>query len=258
MSLTKAKYGIVTPATLTADANNYNFVGLSVANLIRLSSNASRNITGLSTQGLRLDRPIAVTNVGAQNIVLKHQSGSSDAANRFNLGQDVTLAPGQSAMLFYDILQSRWIALAGATGAVAGSGASPISGGSLNVGAGATAYYPLNSIAATGAGSAAQDPTDLANATVQDAWIAPAAGTLSDLYTYANSAPGAGESRTAEIVINGVVSPISLTYGEADTSKNDLVNSAAVAAGDRVAIKFVASGGAAGTAFAWGVKFVAS
>ena len=98
--------GIITPTQITGDQNDYNPANLSTANTLRLSSDASRNITGL--QGGAAGRLLLVHNVGAQNIVLKDESGSSSAANRFALTADMTMTPDTLVWLQYDATSLRW------------------------------------------------------------------------------------------------------------------------------------------------------
>ncbi len=97
----------VTPSQLTANQNNYNPTGLSSAAVLRLSSDASRNITGI--YGGAEGREIVILNVGSQNVVLKNADAGSDAANRFSIGADITLAGGgQGVVIWYDAVTSTW------------------------------------------------------------------------------------------------------------------------------------------------------
>lgn len=98
--------GDISPAQITADQNDYNPTGLSSASTLRLTSDASRNITGL--QGGADGRIILIHNVGAQNIVLVDESASSSAANRFAMTGDYTLLPDDGVFLQYDSTSSRW------------------------------------------------------------------------------------------------------------------------------------------------------
>jgi hypothetical protein len=102
--------GDVSPSQITSNQNNYNPASLASASILRLSSDASRDITGLSsgTDG----RQITLINIGSFNIVLKHESGSSTAANRFSFVDSVdrTLAPGLALTIRYDSNTSRWAA----------------------------------------------------------------------------------------------------------------------------------------------------
>ncbi len=111
--------GDISPTQITADQNDYNPAGLSSASVLRLSSDASRNITGLAGGGD--GRIVAVVNAGANTILLKDANASSSAANRFSFGADLTLAAKQSAVLWYDATESRWKLLAGPGGTGGGS-----------------------------------------------------------------------------------------------------------------------------------------
>jgi hypothetical protein len=102
--------GRVSPAQITADQNNYNPAGLAGASMLRLSSDATRNITGLSGGGD--GRVIALINAGTQSIVLKNEHAGSSADNRFSLPSDLTLAAKQSVLLWFDATDSRWRLLA--------------------------------------------------------------------------------------------------------------------------------------------------
>lgn len=112
--------GDITPSQITSNQNDYNPTSLSTASVLRLSSDASRDITGL--QGGSDGRILVLMNVGAQNIVLKDENASSTAGNRFALTGDITMTPDLSVWLIYDSTSSRWRSV--------GSGASGGGGGS--------------------------------------------------------------------------------------------------------------------------------
>lgn len=118
------KDATITPTQLTANVNDYNPTGIDAAYMVRLSSDASRNITGLlvtgaggpsATQNLN-GRELWLTNVGAQNVVLVHESASSVATNRFILpgAANYTLTPGLSCLVIYDNTDGRWRVLGNA------------------------------------------------------------------------------------------------------------------------------------------------
>lgn len=112
--------GDITPSQITSNQNDYNPTGLSTAGILRLSTDASRNITGLAggTDG----RIIVIHNVGAFDVVLKNQdTGSTTAGDRFLFGADSTIAADKSATLWYDSTSSRWRMLV-SPGAGGGSG----------------------------------------------------------------------------------------------------------------------------------------
>ena len=108
MSAVNFRGAVVSPAQITGNQNNYN--PGSVAQNIRLSTDISRNITGMTTDyPQRAGDWRTITNVGAFNIVLVHDA-TSTAANRFYnaSGADITLTPNQMAFLVYDGVISRW------------------------------------------------------------------------------------------------------------------------------------------------------
>lgn len=96
----------ISPAQITSNQNDYNPAGLSTASVLRLNSDAARDITGLA--GGADGRVLLIFNVGSFNIVLKDESASSTAANRFALNGDITLQPDNSVGLWYDSTSSRW------------------------------------------------------------------------------------------------------------------------------------------------------
>jgi hypothetical protein len=101
-----ALQGDISPTQLSADVNDYNPTGLADATTLRLSADNTRAITGL--QGGADGRVLLLINVGAEQIVLKDESASSSAANRFDAYGDVILGPGGFATLWYDSTSSRW------------------------------------------------------------------------------------------------------------------------------------------------------
>lgn len=103
--------GDISPSQITSNQNDYNPTGLSTASVLRLSTDASRDVTGLA--GGADGRAIFLYNVGAQNLVLKNQSSSSSAANRFALNADLTIGADQGIALLYDSTSSRWRARGG-------------------------------------------------------------------------------------------------------------------------------------------------
>lgn len=96
---------VLSPAQITANTNDY---APGRANVYRLSTDASRNLTGLvaGTDG----EVRRVVNVGAQPLVLKHQDAGSVAANEFLCpgAADITLAANEMAELLYDSTTARW------------------------------------------------------------------------------------------------------------------------------------------------------
>lgn len=93
------------PAQLTGNQNDYN---PSAAGVWRLTSDASRNITGIVPRFP--GRLLIILNVGAQNIVLQNQNAGSANANKIitGTGADVTMVPDDTAILWYDQTTTRW------------------------------------------------------------------------------------------------------------------------------------------------------
>lgn len=96
-----------TPAQITADQDDYNPGSYAV---LRLSSDAPRNITGFVPGATPQGQLLFVFNVGANNIVLQHQNAGSVEANRLlsNTGVDLTISANEIAFLWYDSTTTRW------------------------------------------------------------------------------------------------------------------------------------------------------
>ncbi len=96
---------VVTPAQLTANQNDYD---PGAGTIVRASSDAARDITGV-VAGVSGQRRQWV-NVGSNNVVLKHASGSSAAANQFlnATGADITLGANEAADTWYDATSTKW------------------------------------------------------------------------------------------------------------------------------------------------------
>src|SRR3954447_13757840 len=109
--------GVISPPQITANQNDYNPAGGATALVLQLSSDASRNITGLA--GGAEGRLVSLINIGGQAIVLADESSSSSAANRFTLGASLAVAAKQAALLRYDGTAARWRLIAGTTGLLA-------------------------------------------------------------------------------------------------------------------------------------------
>lgn len=101
----------ISPAQLTANTDNWAPTGIETCNVIRFSTDASRNITGI-TQGWD-GRVLVLENTGSNDAVLKHDV-TSTAANRFYCpnGADFTLKANSAAALRYDGTSSRWRVMA--------------------------------------------------------------------------------------------------------------------------------------------------
>jgi hypothetical protein len=99
---------VISPSQITADQDNYNPTGFSGAGVVRLDTDASRNITGFSSSATIILKKLI--NVGENDIILKHQDVNSTASNRIlvSAGVDKTLAPNELCDIFYDATTARW------------------------------------------------------------------------------------------------------------------------------------------------------
>jgi hypothetical protein len=103
---------VLSPAQITSNQNNYNPAGFTSggnpegASILRLESDAARNITGL-VGGVN-GRLLIVANVGAFTITLMNEDTNSTAANRFIGSSNIGIAPNDSVKLWYDGTSSRW------------------------------------------------------------------------------------------------------------------------------------------------------
>lgn len=97
--------GVISPTQISANTDNYAPTGLSTAAVLRISSDAARDLTGIT--GGASGRVLLLHNIGSFPITLK-DSATSTAANQFALNSDVTLGADQSALIQYDGTSSRW------------------------------------------------------------------------------------------------------------------------------------------------------
>lgn len=101
---------IINPAQITATQNNYNPSGWASAVVVRLSSDATRSITGFAApeDGDGVFR--LLVNSGGQTITLEHSDAGSDADNRI-LGPgsvDVSLTQNMCKWIWYDESSGNW------------------------------------------------------------------------------------------------------------------------------------------------------
>lgn len=133
---------VVTPDQLTADVDDWDGLGDAPFFLARLSSDASRRISGfVAPDGLRAG---VLVNVDANNVVLGHEDAGSAASNRILCpdGADVTLGENVAVWIARDDVSDRWRVVGGTAG-----GAGPVSGEDLvpyYLGPGETFTVPEN------------------------------------------------------------------------------------------------------------------
>lgn len=98
--------GVITPAQITAHQDNYSPAGMSSASGMRLDANAAYELRGIA--GGSIGRIMTLHNIGAHDITLMNEAGTSTASNRFSFVADVVLSAGKSLMLQYDGVSARW------------------------------------------------------------------------------------------------------------------------------------------------------
>ena len=111
----------ISPSQLTANTDDWAPTGLSGADIIRASTDASRNLTGITAPAAA--RSIILENIGSNDLVLVHDA-TSTAANRFLCpgSADLTVGANTSVLLTYDTTSARWRVVGGA-GTAAGASA---------------------------------------------------------------------------------------------------------------------------------------
>ncbi len=117
--------GVISPAQLAANTNDWSPTGLSGATIIRLSFDTNgRLLTGLT--GGADGRIVILENISSSvAYYIVHDSASSTAANRFFIpgaiaDATVNVSPIQSILLVYDGTSSRWRAVSFFSGMYAG------------------------------------------------------------------------------------------------------------------------------------------
>ena len=109
VNLQTVNTGVLAPAQITADQNNYAPTGIATATTLGLTSDAARTITGINaTQAA--GRVLYLLNGGSFTINLAHDSASSTATNRILCPGAATLAvrAGGGVTLVYT--GTRWVA----------------------------------------------------------------------------------------------------------------------------------------------------
>jgi hypothetical protein len=98
-------------SNLTGNTNDLD-VATIIATLYRIENTTAGpiDLTGLDATGSANGRVVILHNIGAQNIVIKHQNAGSLAPNRFDLpgGADILLAQKGVATFAYDTADSFW------------------------------------------------------------------------------------------------------------------------------------------------------
>lgn len=97
----------ISTSLISANTDNWSPTGINGASVVQISTDASRNLTGIV--GGFDGRLMSLVNTGSNNVVLKNNT-TSTAANRFLTpsADDVTLTPNAALLLQYDATASRW------------------------------------------------------------------------------------------------------------------------------------------------------
>lgn len=98
---------VCTPAQITANTNDYNPPGIDEATWLRIQTDASRNLTGIKVANTNKHRLLLLTNVGTQNIVLKHNV-TSTPRYRFACPGSVDYTLTASVWVLYDQHIGNW------------------------------------------------------------------------------------------------------------------------------------------------------
>lgn len=99
-------HGVIAPAQITANQNDYGPTGLAIADEMRISSDAARTITGMV--GRPGGQQLLIENIGSFGITLSEQDAGSTATNRNRNGADVVIGSHQTALVIYSVESTRW------------------------------------------------------------------------------------------------------------------------------------------------------
>lgn len=102
--------GILTPAAITADQNDYSPINYHLYNVLRLEpSGANRELTGLDSTNVVGGQAFIIVNISSGfSLKLKNNNNNSLAANRFLLKADITLEKEEAVVVWYDATNVRW------------------------------------------------------------------------------------------------------------------------------------------------------
>lgn len=97
---------IINPPQITANTDNWNPTGLSTCNVIRASTDAARDLTGIVAQPsgttIILLNVGTVGGAGGASLKLKKYDAGSSLGNRFLIRADATLEVDEGCIIWYD------------------------------------------------------------------------------------------------------------------------------------------------------------
>ena len=104
---------ILSPATLTADVDNYEPAGFGTANMIRQNTTSNNvDISGMAAPSVGVNRIVRITNISTtgDNIRFQNNNAGSLEANRFLLRDDAnrSIQPNECTSFWYDHISQRW------------------------------------------------------------------------------------------------------------------------------------------------------
>jgi len=98
----------ITEINLTGNTNNLVIPGLDSFSLVEMTSDGNFNLTGIAVPDPEIAYELKVFNNGVNNIIIKNQSASSTAQNRFSNGGDITMQPEEGFVIIYRPTVQRW------------------------------------------------------------------------------------------------------------------------------------------------------
>lgn len=107
--ITRLGYNVISPPSISAQADNYAPTNWSTADVVRLVLVSSQTITGFSASATTT-RKLIINYDNLDTLTLAHLSGSSLAANQISCpnGANVALAPGCMCWVIYDATSAVW------------------------------------------------------------------------------------------------------------------------------------------------------
>lgn len=106
----------VSPSTIAAQQNNWDPTNFGTADILRVDLTGTQTVTGFAAPTGSDNHRFVLRNIdaGSDVLILAHESGSSTAANRIATPSKLSLhvQPGQSVVLWYDSVSSRWVVAA--------------------------------------------------------------------------------------------------------------------------------------------------